>query len=234
MKLGILSETIFGAPSPPRYVLNTMKFDSIIFDLDGTLWDATNVTAHGWNSALVHLKLGQFKVSAEQVKEVCGLPNSECIERIFKNVPDVNLVELEKNLDMEEEAAFKKCLGKLYPGVEDGITKLKQSLPLFLVSNCQTWYLKRFWQQSGLEQYFEGQDCNGNENNPKHIMIKNLIQKHNLSYPMYIGDTGGDKTSCDKVGVTFGYAAYGFGDLVNEKIKFNSFSEICNYFKNMT
>lgn len=211
-----------------------MKFDSIIFDLDGTLWDATNVTAHGWNNALCKLKLCEFELSAKQVKEVCGLPNSECIERIFSKIPGVNLTELEKLLDIEEEAAFDNCLAQLYPGVEEGIKTLKESHSLFLVSNCQTWYLKKFWQQFGLEPYFKGQDCNGNDNNPKHIMIKNLIEEYNLKFPVYIGDTDGDKKSCDKAGVAFGYAAYGFGELSNEKIKFRNFSEVCDYFKNKT
>ena len=124
-----------------------MKFDSIIFDLDGTLWDATNVTAYGWNNALGKLQLSEFEVSATQVKEVCGLPNSECIERIFSKIAGVNLTELEKLLDIEEEAAFDNCLAQLYPGNTEGIKILKESRRVFSEAIVRMSHLP-FWQHA--------------------------------------------------------------------------------------
>ncbi len=53
-------------------------YDSIIFDLDGTLWDATEASAIGWNSALIKENLSEFCVDSDDIKNICGLPFAEC------------------------------------------------------------------------------------------------------------------------------------------------------------
>ena len=205
-----------------------MRYDSIIFDLDGTLWDASNVTARGWNNALSKRNLSKYTVNAQDVKKVSGLPFGECIEVLLGDIPGIDLAEIEKVIDIEEEKAFEESCGQLYPGVEKGIEALARKYPLFLVSNCQSWYLKQFWNQFDLEKYFTDHDCNGNANEPKSRMIEGIVKKHHLKNPIYIGDTRGDKAACIAAGVQFGYARYGFGHLEKEEISINSFDELTN------
>ncbi len=205
-----------------------MKYDSIIFDLDGTLWDASHVTASGWNNALIARGLGHCSVNSQDVKNVSGLPFSECVESLLGNIQNIDLAEIKELIDIEEAKIFEELGGQLYPGVETGITILAQKYPLFLVSNCQSWYLKKFWDQFDLEKYFTGHDCNGNANEPKSEMIKGIIKNYHLENPIYIGDTKGDKEACSAAGVHFGYASYGFGDLEKEEISLGSFDELTN------
>ena len=41
------------------------------------------------------------------------------------------------------------------------------------------------------------------------------MAKNNIKQPVYIGDIQGDKDACDKAGVDFIWAAYGYGKSVD-------------------
>ena len=63
-------------------------FDSIIFDLDGTLWDASKACAVAWNRVLTRNGISFRKITADDVRAVTGLPHGKCIETVFKTLPD--------------------------------------------------------------------------------------------------------------------------------------------------
>ena len=44
-------------------------------------------------------------------------------------------------------------------------------------------------------------------------MILKLMEKNNLTSPVYVGDTQGDADSCKKAGIPFIFAEYGFGQV---------------------
>mgnify|MGYP000700414525 CR=1 FL=1 len=44
-------------------------------------------------------------------------------------------------------------------------------------------------------------------------MILKLMEKNNLTSPVYVGDTQGDADSCKKAGIPFIFAEYGFGEV---------------------
>jgi len=203
-----------------------IKYDSIIFDLDGTLWDASRVTAAGWNNALAKMNLDQHKVDHQAVNNVSGKPFSECVEVLFGHIPGIDVVALEKQIDLEEEKIFLSRRGEIYPGVEKGLSVLSERYPLFLVSNCQSWYLQVFLDQFNLEGYFRDRDCNGNANQQKAEMIRGLVKKHDLQKALYIGDTEGDRNACLAAGAAFGYADYGFGDIEGVDLVFSNFLEL--------
>lgn len=215
-----------GRPILQTRDVRNMRYDSIIFDLDGTLWDTSQVTANGWNNALIKNGLREYKISSADVRNVSGMPLQKCISILFKHIPGIDLVVLEKLICAEEEKAFEVDCGRLYPDVKKGIKNISQKYPLFLVSNCQSWYLNKFWDQFNLEKYFTGQDCHGNANKTKSEMIKRILQKYNLKNAIYIGDTKGDKAAAMEAGVEFGYANYGFGDLEKEEKTIKSFRDL--------
>ena len=66
-------------------------YDGIIFDIDGTIWDSTNVVEMAWNDAFEELGY-EKRTTAEELKGLFGLP----MEEIFKSlVPGVTKEETE-------------------------------------------------------------------------------------------------------------------------------------------
>lgn len=51
--------------------------DSIIFDLDGTLWDPRDVVVDAWNRVLVNCEETQRELTIEDLKGVMGLQIKE-------------------------------------------------------------------------------------------------------------------------------------------------------------
>jgi len=209
-----------------------MKIDSIIFDLDGTLWDASGVTARGWNKVLEESTDIDTEISDDQVRAVSGLPFSECISKTFgTSTSSIDLNSLETLLDKAEKDAFQTENGILYSGVISGIKEISLNFRLFIVSNCQSWYLDEFWKQFGLKQYFEYGTCYGDENKSKHEMISALISSFSLTNPIYVGDTYGDAISASNAGVKFVHAEYGFGAVIDSVHSISTFTDLliwCN------
>ena len=135
-------------------------------------------------------------------------------------------------------SALPVCLGMLSRWIVSALnpllTKKKNALskdfPLFLVSNCQSWYLRSFWNQFKVEQYFKGQDCYGDSGDSKAEMIKGNLNKHFLKHPIYIGETEGDQQASHEAGVVFGYASYGFGEASNPQVSFTSVDKLVSWF----
>ena len=80
------------------------KFDSIIFDLDGTLWDASEASATGWNVVLVKNNLPEFQVTADDIRKISGLPFDECLTNIFGHVEQVTVSALNPLLTKKKNA----------------------------------------------------------------------------------------------------------------------------------
>ena len=206
-----------------------MKFDSVIFDVDGTLWNASPGSAKGWEIAF--REIGEdIKVTAEQIESIAGKPFDECVETLFPGLqlkyPDV----LDKLSEGEKTALIKEG-GDFYQGVLDGIPELARQKDVYLVSNCQDWYMELFLDFSGLRKVISGYDSNGMSGNPKDIMLQNIKSKYSLNNPIYVGDTAGDETACKKAKVPFLHATYGFGTPIENPPTADSFQAVLDYVK---
>ena len=207
------------------------KYDAIIFDLDGTLWDASNATAAGWNVALVDQGLSELQITADQVRGISGLPFDECIIRLFGHVRQVDSGKLTAVIDVEEKCAVEAMGGTLFEGVKRGIEALAEGYPLFLVSNCQSWYLESFWNHSRIKEFFQGEDCFGNSGKPKAEMIRGISDQYFLKQPIYIGDTHWDQQASHTAGVDYAQVNYGFGQASNPELSFLNFTQLVSWFQ---
>lgn len=201
--------------------------DSIIFDLDGTLWDATAATASGWNKAIKVLGLKNPEISNVDIQGICGHPYRKCMEILLPGLVKGNFDELYQALNFHEEASIREHGGDLFEYVEDGIKNLAKKYKLFIVSNCQGWYLDNFFEKYPLNEFFTDWTCNGMSGKPKNEMILDIKARNKLNNPIYVGDTEGDQNSSQKAGVPFYYAAYGFGKCNEYDKQINSFKELC-------
>ena len=202
--------------------------DALVFDLDGTLWDAAVPTAHGWNTALEELG-ARTRVTVEGIRSVAGTPFGGCVEILVPELSPPTEATLHV-LDVHEKAALMKSGGILYPGVGSGLSALAGAYPLYLVSNCQDWYLELFMQTSGLSDCFVGADCNGLSGLSKADMLRRLAVTHGLESAVYVGDTQGDHDSTREASMVFAFARYGFGSVLEPVLAFDSFGEVVEHY----
>lgn len=201
-----------------------LQRDALIFDIDGTLWDASAASAKGWNRGLAKLGIDRT-VSAAQIKAVAGHPFEQCLDRLFPALR-VQYPALLQTLNEYETEAVKAEGGTFFDGVRVGIVQLARTYQIFLVNNCQAWYLNLFLDCSSLRPVLVGVDCHGMSGLPKHEMLARLTRTHGLINPVYIGDTASDETAARIAGMGFIYMAWGFGKPEGEPRTVHSFSEL--------
>lgn len=189
------------------------RFDSVIFDLDGTLWDSTANVAHAWQEAVKQVDFPVEPLTQEKVMSITGLPYDVIFERLFPDLTTDQRQQIMTACAGEELRLLKINGGTLYEGLEQTLIYLKQKYRLFIVSNCQSGYIETFFHVSGLDHYFEGHQCFGTKGQPKAENIKDVVADFNLQSPVYIGDTWGDHDAAKKAEVPYIFASYGFGDV---------------------
>ncbi|MEN8076479.1 HAD family hydrolase [Clostridioides difficile] len=205
-----------------------MKFDGVIFDLDGTLWDSTVEVAKTWSMIIAKYNLKRKEVTVEDLKP--------CMGKLLDEIARILLPELDKEMQMKvikECCAFEnEYLGeygaKLYENLESTLKKLAENHKLFIVSNCQDGYIECFFKSHKLDKYFVDYECPGRTGLAKGENIKLIVERNNLKNPVYIGDTQGDADAAKIANVPFIYAKYGFGDVKDYNNSIDSFDQLLN------
>lgn len=208
--------------------------DSIIFDVDGTLWDSRAVIAKAWNQVIKeHSKL-KIEVSKEMLTPLFGKPIEEITDAILPNVPEEKKRKLESILVRYENEVLKEEPGVLYDGVKETIITLSKEYPLYLASNCFIGYIDVFLEVTNLKPYFKDFISYGDTGLSKGDNLLLLIEKHGLKDPIYIGDMQGDGDASKKANIPIVYAEYGFGKIENPDYVIYSPKELiklCNKIK---
>jgi len=189
--------------------------DSIIFDLDGTLWDSTNEVVTSWNLVMNKYDNEKKEITVEELKGYMGLPLDEIRKKML---PDMDEEEA-KNLMTEcceiENKYLRNHGARLYDNLEETLKELSKKYKLFIVSNCQDGYIEAFLEYHNFYKYFKDFECPGKSNLLKDENIKLIIERNHLKNPIYVGDTQTDCDAAKKAGIPFVFAKYGFGN-VNE------------------
>lgn len=203
-----------------------MKYDSTIFDIDGTLWNACATSAKGMNRALYERGVPKV-LTTEDIENISGQPQDTAIKLLFGDLKlDADTLQA---IDDGEQAAIQQEGGILYEGVLQGLQELSKHTRLFLVSNCQDWYLESFIRFAGINELLEGKNCYGLCHLSKGDMLSDIVKSHKASNAIYIGDTRGDWSAAESAGIDFIGAGYGFGDVSTAKHCFKSFSDIVQF-----
>lgn len=214
-----------------KRIMEKRIHDSLIFDLDGTLWDSTTACANAWNSALQKIDiLRDVPLTPEDIGRMMGLPIAKIFENFF---PDMSLEQREraaKECFKEQLQIIRQKGAVLYPGVQKGLFQLSEKYRLFIVSNCQQPYLDTFFHHSGLKNLFEDTECHGNTKRPKGENIRSVVERNGLQKAVYVGDTAGDHESAIMAGVPYFHVNYGFGMTSKPCMKFENFDELVSHF----
>lgn len=189
------------------------KVDGIIFDLDGTLWDSTEVILKVWNDAANDFKEITTEVTMEDIQGAMGLLLEDIGRRFYPYLSDEKIREIIKYCSKTENEYLSIHGAKLYENLEITLEKLARNHKLFIVSNCQDGYIEAFLKAHKLDKYFIDSENPGRTGLPKWDNIKQVVERNNLQNPVYIGDTDGDRKAAKIAGVPFVFAKYGFGDV---------------------
>lgn len=208
-------------------VFDKKEYDALIFDLDGTMWDATQQIRNSWNIAIKQFKgMEQREITEEELQNVMGLPMDEIAAKLFKEYDrDMQMKILEKCCEVENDYLAEKG-GILYPQLEETLAKLKESYKLFIVSNGQKGYIESFLNAHNLHKYFDDIQNWGDNEVPKGENIKVIMKRNNITKAAYVGDTDGDMKSAQHAGIDFVYARYGFGNTEQYTFVIDKFTQL--------
>lgn len=209
-----------------------LKPDSLIFDLDGTLWDALDTYLASWNEGSKLENLNRT-FTRDDLHYVMGWERSKVLDHLFPGVEKERQEEIYRTINECRLKLMPELGGVLYDGVRDGLVKLSEKYKLFIVSNCPANLIVEFMKWANLEQYITDEMAHGVNSMPKHYNIKLLVDKHKLSNPVYIGDTEGDGLETRKAGLPFVLLTYGFGTTDDFDLKFDDFHSFTEYFMNL-
>lgn len=204
----------------------TNKTDALIFDMDGTLWDAIDSYTAIWNMAFERTG-SSSRVTRDELLSLMGTPIDDIINRLAGKESVPSLLKTISELEISELPALG---GNLYPGVQKGMTELSRYYKLFLLSNCDEQELPIFVRYARLEPYITGTLSYGDTQLPKAKNIRLLMQQYSLQSPVYIGDTEADGIESHKAEIPFVWVSYGFGQTTSYDLKFNSFMSLTDYF----
>lgn len=216
-----------------QYIL-IMKFDSLILDVEGTIWNTTAVVAEAWNCAIDNKYPQVPHVDAETLKGQFGKTMSVIADNLFSVLNQSEKNELMKECCVQEQKYLLANTKNItYDGVIDTIKLLSEQIPVFIVSNCQKGYIEVVIEKNKINSYITDFECYGNTLKNKDENIRLIVKRNNLKAPVYVGDTQGDYEACKKADVPFIWAAYGFGKPEDENYfaKIESFSELSSVLK---
>ena len=189
-----------------------MKADSIIFDLDGTLWDSAKPVAESWNVIFKKYNLDKV-LTSQDIMGVMGLVMEDIIKKLLPEVEEKFSLEVLKTCCIYENEYVSMTGGILFPNLEETLHKLHKTYKLAIVSNCQEGYIEAFYKAHKLEKYFMDYENPGRTGLDKAGNISLVVKRNGFANPVYVGDTLGDRLSAKKAGVPFIYASYGFGQV---------------------
>lgn len=193
--------------------MEKLKSEAILFDLDGTMWDALDGIRMTWNEVVAnHPECRKEPISVEELSGCLGLAMTEIAARLFPTITPIQQQELMDECCVLENAYLSEHGGELYPKLEDTLMELKKNYKLFVVSNCQQGYIESFIKAHKLSQCFDDIECWGNNKLPKGENNKLIMERNHVTRAVYVGDTSGDEESARVAGIPFIYAAYGFGE----------------------
>ncbi len=156
-------------------------------------------------------------MTAKDIASVCGLPTPDCIRKLVPEVKEEALQHAVEILGQHEKESILNMGGQLYPGVLGGLEELGKVYPLFLVSNCNEWYLNVFFDLHRISHFFSDWECYGRTGKSKGENLRTIALRNRVKRPIYIGDTESDYSASQLADYDFGFVSYGFGKVENVK-----------------
>ena len=195
--------------------------DSLIFDVDGTLWDAVHNLSLCWNETAAIYEY-PLHSTYEDIKALMGRSSEQIAASLFPKFSKKKRLEVYK-VGCSRQLAYlregRPRVPMLYEGIPEVIRTLAQKYKICIVSNCECGYIETFLDMNNLNEFVVDHLCIGDTGKLKDENLKLIVGRNELKSPWYIGDTAGDLRACKKAEIPFIYAAYGFGNIEDYGVK---------------
>lgn len=199
---------------------------SIIFDLDGTLWDSTGCVCAIWNRVLNKYEDISLTITQEIVSKMMGKTMNEIGKTLFPNLTEERRQQIIADFGNEEVNYLSRKGAVLYEGLEETLKILSLDYNLYIVSNCQDGYVEAFLHAHQLKSYFKDYEMSGRTGLDKGHNIKLIMKRNTIDQAFYVGDTEDDEEASRFAGIPFIYASYGFGQAKYPDMIINSIEEL--------
>lgn len=185
---------------------------AILFDLDGTLWDAAETIAPAWNEYL-HARGIERQFTTDACRACCGKTLPEIAAMLFPDADPIWRKSVVTGCCDAECIPLEKNGGQLYPGLEDVLARLHREHFLAVVSNCGLGYIEAFFTGNRTGAYFDDYENAARTGLSKGENIRLVMFRNGIERAVYVGDTEGDFLAARKAGIPFIHAAYGYGEV---------------------
>lgn len=199
--------------------------DALIFDMDGTLWDAIDSYCAVWNATAADCG-AVLDVRYDDLLPLMGRPLADIYDKLAGGC-DVDRERFMYMLEHNEREMMPRLGGRLYPGVRETLVGLRtHGLRLMMVSNCSARGLDNFMSYTGLGPLFDDTLTYGETGCDKDVNLRTLAMRYNMRRPLYVGDIQRDADSTHRAGMEFVWASYGFGHVADADYKIDKFSDL--------
>lgn len=199
---------------------------AIIFDLDGTLWDATEAVTALWNRYLPEFAGVQANFTQEQVTSFMGLGPEALAAAYMPDIPEPQRMDYFYRIIRMENTFIPTHGARLFDGLHETLAQLSQDYSLMVASNCCSGYIEAFIGYAGVEAQIcdlEHPERTGLE---KAGNIRLLMERNGIDRAIMVGDTRLDYEAAVGAGVPFVLAEYGFGSVPEAQYRIASMREL--------
>ena len=211
-----------------------MNAESIIFDMDGTLWDSSENVAASWSETIRSSGdplLRNKTITGSDLRSVMGMTMVEIAAKLFPELTETRRIDILEKCGENEKNYLAANGGELYPQLEETLSALSKNHRLFIVSNCQSGYIELFLEKTGLADCITDSECAGRTGLSKGPNIRLVADRNHLQNPVYVGDIDGDRQASEEAGVKFCHASYGFGKVERKDYVMKEFSDLMTLFE---
>ncbi|NCB34010.1 MAG: HAD family hydrolase [Erysipelotrichia bacterium] len=168
----------------------------LIFDVDGTLCDSTEVMKIAWNEILDQVPYHHVKMTDEFISRYMGKPMDEWAKGVLPGLDIDTACEIVRQCSDQEYTEIERIGTNLYPDIQKTFRILHGKYHLYILSNCGIGYIERVMKCAGIEEYVDAHLCNGDTNLDKPDNIRQMVKEQGLTRCAYIGDTERDHECC--------------------------------------
>ena len=195
-----------------------MKYDLVIFDLDGTLFDTAPDIGRCLNRALAEFGLPPFP--EERVKEVIGPAGKAFFQAIVPDEKDLPLAQKIVELYRSYYVVSNTELTRPFPGVKETLDTLRSlGVKMSVASNKPVGQVRNIIVGLGFAEYFEfvlgPEDVTNPKPDPE--MLHRVMENSGVApeRTLMVGDTHNDMTSGKAAGATTVFVTWGYSNDVD-------------------